>query len=206
MIKRLGVSHVKVSAMLAAIGVSAGLAMMPVGQPAHAADVEKPLQWLQGQRLTLFDWGLWRLERDIDRVGRWMEDAEALSEPALTGVEWQRRRQRVTVFVSIVRRPALRNAAHCQHLYGVVRRKLLGAKGPTGPGSASWYLRTKFLPQGRGWTRPSQNFAERLVKLVYLELTLLSEAAEGLHLKAPKISCAGTLDAERATARKHAVN
>jgi len=194
------------SAKLAAIAVGVSILSLPASDRVQAADVKEPLQWLQNQRLTLFDWGVWRLERDIDRVGRWMEDAEALPEPALTGVEWQRRRRRVTVFVTVVRRPALRNAAHCQYLYGVVRRRLLGAKGPTGPGSASWYLRTKFLPQGREWTRPSQNFAEHLVKRVYLELTLLAQPAEGLHLKAPKISCIGTLDSERAKARKHAVN
>jgi len=91
-------------------------------------------------------------------------------------------------------------------LVAIVVVSLLGAKGPTGPGSASWYVWTKFLPQGCEGTLPSQNFAERLVKRVYLELTLLAQAAEGLHLKAPKITCVGTLDAERATARKHAVN
>ena len=121
-------------------------------------------------------------------------------------MEWNWRRQRLTVFASVVRRPALRSGAHCQRLFGVVRRKLLGIGGPDGPGRASWYLQTVFFPQGREWSRPTKDFAERLVRHVDLQVVMRGHPAEGLRLEAPKIVCTGPLDAERATVGKPAVN
>jgi len=196
----------RVSTLLSAIIVLATALNLSSARPVYAADKVQPLQWLRTQPLTLFDWGIWRLERDINRVGRWLEDAEDLEEPPLTGVEWSWRRQKLTIFVSIVRRPALRTPAYCQRLYSAIRGKLLGANGPTGPGRASWYLRNIFFPQGREWTRPTKNFAERLTKLVSLQLVMLGHPSEGLHLKAPKIACFALLNADKPTVKIQAVN
>lgn len=190
-----------------AIVASVGLAVAPGFAPnAVAASKVEPLPWLRKQPLTLFDWGVWRLERDVSRVGRWLEDAEALSEPPKTGVEWQWRRKKISMFVSIAQRPALRTGAYCQRIYGVVRRKMMGSEGPTGPGRASWYLRSVFFPQGREWSRPTKDFAERLVKFIHLQVVLLGHPSEGLRLKAPKIVCSGTLDTERPLVRKQIIN
>ena len=58
----------------------------------------------------------------------------------------------------------------------------------------------------REWSRPTEDFAERLVRHVDLQVAMLGHPAEGLHLEAPKIVCTGRFDADRATVRKQAVN
>ena len=58
----------------------------------------------------------------------------------------------------------------------------------------------------REWSRPTEDFAERLVHHFDLQVAMLGHPAEGLHLEAPKIVSTGRLDADLATVDKQAVN
>lgn len=165
--------------------------------PARAGDArpnkERPLDWLRQQPLTLFDWGLFNLQRDLHRVALWLADSGVADEKPLVGSQHNWRNGRITVYLSFAAPPRLRTRKYCHMVFvRAVAQLMRGA--PEGAGQASWYLSSVFLPPGRAWLRPSRDFGERLVKVVRLQIVLRPAPVE-FRPGGPRVRCAGRLDA-----------
>lgn len=163
---------------------------------ARAASVDA-FHWLRQQPLTFFDLGVIRLNRDVHRVSRWLLDAELLDVKPTSGIEVAGRKQTITAYVSIEYPPERRTGKECRRIFQRVAGRMVGG-APDGPGRASWYLQSTFFPQGQEWTRPTPDFADRLVGLVRLQIVLAGTTEEGIRLRAKKVSCVGALDADSA--------
>jgi hypothetical protein len=180
--------------MTKVVGLVSVILSLTLGSVGSRAEDLDAFKWLRSQPLTFFDLGVIRLERDIGRASRWLLDAELLDSTPTSGVEVAGRRRTITAYVSIAYPPKRRTGAECRRLFRRVAQKMIGG-APDGPGRASWYLQSTFFPQGQEWTRPTPNFADRLVKLVRLQVVLGGTSEEGFTLRANKVSCVGTLDA-----------
>ena len=169
----------------------------PKGPDQAPPEKIQPLDWLRGQPLTLFDWGLFNLRRDLDRVALWVADSGLSDEKPLTGTQHDWRRGRITAYLSFAAPPKKRSRKYCHMVFTRAAAQLM--KGaPQGVGQASWYLSSVFLPRGRGWIRPSRDFSENLVKTVRLEI-VLRPAPEEFHPGGPRVRCVGRLDATKGT-------
>lgn len=160
--------------------------------PSNSAD-KKPLDWLQRQPLTLFDWGLFNLRRDLARVAEWVADSGLSDDKPLTGAQHNWRTGRITLYLSFAAPPKKRTRKYCHMVFArAVTQVMRGA--PEGVGQASWYLSSVFLPPGRSWMRPSRDFGARLAKVIRLEIVLRPEPTE-FRPGGPRVRCAGRLDA-----------
>jgi hypothetical protein len=159
------------------------------------ADREHPLAWLREQPLTLFEWGTVRLERDLMNAGSWMAERDYSNTKPETGVFYSWRTKRITAYISMHRPPAQRTRAACRAMFRLVADRMM-RKAPSGPGQASWYLQSVFVPQGRWWSRPNRSFGKDLTKAVILEIVLRKHVREAFNKSVPQVSCFGTFDAE----------
>lgn len=187
------------------VGIVSMIISLTLGSAAQGAEGLDPFRWLRSQPLTFFDLGVIRLDRDITRVSRWLLDAELLDSKPAAGVQVAGRRRTIIAYVSLEYPPDRRTGKECRRIFRRVAYRLIGG-APEGPGRASWYLQSTFFPQGREWTRPTPDFAERLVKLVQLQVVLASTPDEGIKLRAKKVSCLGALDADLAGVRLEFTN
>ncbi len=177
------------------VGLVSVIISLTLGSAAPRAEGIDAFRWLRSQPLTLFDLGVVRLDRDITRVSNWLLDAELLDAKPAAGVQVAGRQRSIIAYVSIEYPPDRRTGKECRRIFRRVAYRLIGG-APEGPGRASWYLQSTFFPQGREWTRPTPDFAERLVKLVRLQVVLGGTPDEGINLRAKKVSCVGALDAD----------
>lgn len=179
-------------------GLVSVILSLTLGSIAPKAGEIDAFQWLRQQPLTFFDLGVLRLDRDIARVSRWLLDAELLDAKPVTGIQVIGRKRTIVAFVSIEYPPERRTGVECRRIFQRTAHRLIGG-APEGPGRASWYLQSTFFPRGSEWTRPKPDFADMLVKRVQLQVILGGTTEEGMRLRAKKVSCAGTLDADLAS-------
>ena len=104
------------------------------------------LQRLMAEPVSLFDWGLAQLDRDIERAGlRLFGSSERGTRPE-TGTIYDWRRGRVSLYLSLQRPERERTREACAGLFDKVIRELT-AGAPAGA-PAAWYLRSAFQPNG----------------------------------------------------------
>jgi hypothetical protein len=187
------------------VGIVSVIISLTLGTAAPRAEGLDAFRWLRNQPLTLFDLGIVRLDRDITRVSRWLLDAELLDARPAAGIQVAGRRRSIIAFVSIEYPPDRRTGKECRRIFRRVAGRMIGG-APEGPGRASWYLQSTFFPQGREWTRPTPDFADRLVRLVQLQVVLNGTSDEGIKLRAKRVSCVGALDADRKTVKLEFTN
>ena len=181
------VSPLLLGALVLIGGIGSGAA------PPVRAEEKAPLDWLRQQPLTLFDWGLYNLRRDMDRVALWVADSSLSYEKPLVGSQYDWRSGRVVAYISFIAPPKRRTHTYCHMVFArSVAQLMKGA--PEGGGQASWYLASVFLPRARSWIRPSRDFGERLVKKVYFEVVLRPGPQE-FRTRGPRVRCSGRLDA-----------
>jgi len=184
--------------MIRRLAVILGLAgaILAQGTATHAeADRKHPLDWLRNEPLTLFEWGTVRLERDLINAGNWLANRSYAEERAETGVSFNWRANRLTAYYSVERPPDGRTAEACRLLFRQLADRMM-RRAPGGPGQASWYLQSVFLPEGRWWSRPSRKFGRDLIRVVQLEVVLRKREREAFSGSAPQVSCYGGFDAE----------
>lgn len=160
------------------------------------AEAASPLDWLRKEPLTLFDWGLFNLKRDLDRAALWVADTGLSEDKPLAGTQHDWRGGTITAYLAFATPPKRRTRKYCHMVFARAAAELMRG-APQGVGQASWYLSSVFLPPGRGWIRPSRKFGERLVKIVRLEIVLRPEARE-FRSRTPRVRCSGRLDATEA--------
>jgi len=84
--------------------------------PARAESVQ-PLDWLRQQPLTLFDWGLFNLRRDLDRTALWLADSGLADDKPLTGSQFEWRQSRILAYISFAAPPKRRTRKYCHLVF-----------------------------------------------------------------------------------------
>lgn len=156
-------------------------------------------QFLSSTPVTLLDWGMMRLDRDLKEAAKRLNLDRDRNGPTRSGTQFRFGDRRVLVYLSVIAPKATRTAENCQTLFTSVRDELLTG-APGGSMGAEWYLQRTFGSDFRGQNsqRP-EPFGTLLLDMVLLEITLRPPEAEALTEGALRLACAGRLNAETAT-------
>ncbi|OYQ32711.1 hypothetical protein CHU95_18295 [Niveispirillum lacus] len=154
--------------------------------------------FLSNTPVTLMDWGMLRLDREVRQAVAALEIKDGRDGPVKVGTSYRPFDRRVLAYLSVPMTARERNLSRCRDLYGLLREHLL-AGAPGGLSAAGWYLQRIFAPDGRGGGngRP-EPFGDMLVNMVLLEVTLRVPEADAFAAGPPKVTCAGRLDQEEA--------
>lgn len=150
---------------------------------------------LMAEPVSLFDWGMARLERDIDKAASRVVPVRAGRRAPRAGTIYDWRSGQITLYVSIERPPEERTVSACSMLFRDVVQTLIES-APESPDAAGWYLLNTFQPKGHFWASRFEDVGGKLLEVVRLEISIIPEPAEALRGKAQGISCYGRLDAD----------
>lgn len=177
--------------LLAVFLVSAGLAVAP---EARAASPEI-LQRLMKEPLTLFDWGLHQLDRDLQRASRRLFANEAHRPPPRTSAIYDWRQGLVLLSLAAEAPSAQRTRPACTSLFHRLVGELTGA-APQGPYAAGWYLHNAFQPKAHFFAGRFEDIGSKLLKVVRLEVTMRASTQDSLAGDSRQVVCSGRLDAD----------
>ena len=162
-----------------------------------AANAQQPdiVQRLMSEPLTLFDWGIAQLDRDIARaVHRNFPRSRGPAKP-LTGSIYDWRTRRVTVYATLPVPEKQRNEQACLLAFGdIVATMSEGA--PKGPDAAGWYLVNAFKPKAHFWGDRFEDIGAKLLAFVRLEVTLTPATGDNFQGNKKRVRCTGRLDAK----------
>jgi hypothetical protein len=165
----------------------AGLWREAAAEPKHAFGP------YMSQPVTLFDLGLWRLERDIRAAAPWLADLDGFGVEPVAGVQFDRRNGLVIVFAALYRPVERRNRAECIAAFRRLVDRLLAAT-PDGADRAGWYLENVFAPPSKEGTAHAAD-AARLVQHVRLEVVLRGRGDDVRVGETLRVHCIGRLNA-----------
>ncbi len=155
--------------------------------------------WLTTTPVTLLDWGMLRLDREVRQAVVALGLKDGRDGPVKVGTLYRPFDRRVLAYLSLPMTARERSLPRCRELYGMLRDHLL-AGAPGGLSAAGWYLQRIFGSDtrgGGGGNRP-EPFPDMLTNMVLLEVTLRVPEADAFGNGPPKITCAGRLDQEEA--------
>lgn len=179
------------------------VAVVATGARAQSNGPSKPVDprltgWLTETPVTLLDWGMLRLDRELRQAVAALDIRDGRDGPVKTGTLYRPFDRRVLAYLSLPMPARTRNLGQCRELYGLLRDHLLTG-APAGMTGAAWYLQRIFGSdtRGPGGNRP-EPFGELLAEMVLLEVTLRVPEADAFGNGPPKVTCAGRLDQEQA--------
>ncbi len=157
-----------------------------------AADQKDVLRRLMAEPVTLFDWGIRQLDRDIaETAGRTIP--KYVGTP-VTGSFYDWRADRVTLFVSVPVPKESRTVEACAVTFHDIVRDLT-RHTPKGPSAAGWYLLNAFKPKAHFWADRFEDVGAKLLDVVTLEVSFIPATHEAFNGKQQRIRCMGRLDA-----------
>lgn len=158
------------------------------GSSPAAAQEADIISRLMGHPVTVFDWGMAQLDRDIARAGKRLFPEGTARKSVRTGVIYSWRQQRITIFLSATVPVGQRTRDECRNLFERIGKEL--AVGlPTGNNAAEHYLESAFKPVGSRWAGRFENIGARLAEIVRLEITLLPSSYLALSGDSNRIAC-----------------
>ncbi|HIC79451.1 MAG TPA: hypothetical protein EYH07_16255 [Kiloniellaceae bacterium] len=163
------------------------------------------LRRLQREPLTLFDWGLANLERDLHRASQQLGQEDFTSVPPRSSATYRWRDGRIRLSASFFVPAAARTTQGCV----VQFRRLvdaLVAEAPQGPDAASWYLGSAFQPSGHFWTSRFEDTGAKLLQVVDLRVSLRAPSYDKLAGDTRRIDCSGPLNAAEEALRFEAIS
>jgi len=164
--------------------------------PPVEADEPDILRRMMAEPVTLFDWGLAQLDRDIARAAeRTLPMQIGVSARPVTGAIYDWRTNIVTLYVSTALPPARRTAAYCTATFKNIVADLT-ALAPQGPNAAGWYLTNAFKPKGHFWGDRFEDVGAKLLETVRLEVSFIPATYEALRGDDKRVRCVGRLNAE----------
>ena len=173
------------------------LLLLVVTRPAPAADADI-LTRLMNEPLTLFDWGLAQLDRDIGMAATRTIPARVgvgMGELA-TGSIFDWRSRKISLFVRATAPETLRTGGDCSTIFqDIVGELVRGAPG--GPDAAGWYLMHAFRPKAHYWGGRFEDVGAKLLESVLLEISLVPASADVMSGDTARVRCSGRLDAAR---------
>jgi hypothetical protein len=166
-------------------------ALLPAAVTADDRDI---LTRLMSEPITLFDWGLAQLDRDIAYAAlRTLPGRTGMAEPR-TGTLYDWRSREVTLYVSVAAAPAERTRRACiDTFHDIVDALIAGA--PAGPDAAGWYLLHAFKPKAHYWGNRFEDIGARLLDVVRLEISYVAATADAVIGDTRRVRCGGRLDA-----------
>jgi len=163
------------------------------GAEAEERDV---LRRLMAEPVTLFDWGLAQLDRDIARAAqRTLPMKIGASARPVTGAIYDWRTNIVTLYVFAALPPARRTSEFCTATFKDIVADLT-ALAPQGPNAAGWYLTNAFKPKGHFWGDRYEDVGAKLLETVQLEVSFIPATYEALRGDDKRVRCVGRLNAE----------
>ena len=180
---------------MTALRALAGATLLVSLAPALTARAQTPdiLQRLMAEPVSLFDWGMAQLDRDIERAGlRLFGPGDGGARPE-TGTIYDWRRGRVTLFLSRQTPERGRTREACTEVFGQVVGELT-AGAPAGA-AAAWYLHSAFQPKGHFWTSRFEDVGGKLLQVVELEVSLIAPPYAAAAGDSRRVRCSGRLDA-----------
>ncbi|MEK9753841.1 MAG: hypothetical protein VW338_11630 [Rhodospirillaceae bacterium] len=181
-------------ARVAAAALVLGFAVAAVADEDADKDI---FRRLMSEPVTLFDWGIARLDQDIaaaatrtlpNRLGYGM------GRPA-TGTIYDWRANQITLYVSVALPRASRTRDSCTGAFrDLVADLTQGA--PSGPNAAGWYLLSVFKPKAHFWGSRFEDVGGKLVERVKLEVSLMPATFEAVNGDNARVRCSGRLNAE----------
>lgn len=180
------------------LGLVLALAPCPAWAQQPAAVDPQLYQYLAETPVTLLEWGMLRLGRDMQAAvtALSLDGGRNGTAKVKTGTLFRPFDRRVVAYVSLPVAGKARNLEQCQEIYGLLREHLL-AGAPGGLSGPPWYLQRLFGADTRSG-RP-EPFGDMLVEMVLLEVTLRVPEAENFTPSPRNVVCAGKLDQEQAS-------
>lgn len=171
------------------------------GSPVLAQD--KPVDpaltgWLNATPVTLLDWGMLRLDREVRQAAVALGLKDGRDGPVKVGTLYRPFDRRVLAYLSLPMPARERSLARCREVYVLLRDHLM-AGAPAGLSAAPWYLGRIFGSDTRGGGNRPEPFGEMLTNMVLLEVTMRVPEVDAFANGPPKITCAGRLDQDEAT-------
>ena len=162
-----------------------------------SADDNDVLRRLMNEPVTLFDWGIAQLDRDIAQAAeRTVPNQLGMSAgKPVTGSFYDWRSNRITLFVSVTMPTKIRTPDSCAASFRDVVAELT-RNVPKGPSAAGWYLLNAFKPKAHFSTDRFEDVGAKLLDLVRLEVTFIPATFEAFDTDSHRVSCYGRLDAE----------
>lgn len=149
---------------------------------------------LMKEPLTLFDWGLAQLDRDMARAVTRLRPGAVRANAARHGSIYDWRKRRITLYLSLTTPEQVRTRKTCRNLFVDVVNELV-AGAPAGSDAAGWYLLNAFKPKAHFWGRRFEDTGAQLARLVSLEVSLLPAEYAAAAGDSRRVSCSGRLDA-----------
>ena len=176
--------------MLRALSIAV-LVTLATSAQAEQRDV---LRRLMAEPVTLFDWGMAQLERDIERAAKHtLPERPGLSVPK-TGTIYRWRDRRVILYVSRVVPSTERTPEACRATFRDIVASLTETS-PGGPDAAGWYLHHAFQTKGHFWTSRFEDVGGKLLQVVELEVSLIAPPYAAAAGDSRRVRCSGRLDA-----------
>lgn len=182
--------------LLCGVAVSVLLAATATAQQGGPSG-QAAADYLGRTPVSLLDWGMLRLERDLTAVVQTAFPGSNRAGPVRVGAFYRPFDRRVLAYVSLALPERQRTEAQCRELFTAVREQLL-AGAPGGAEGPHWYLKRVFGSDVRRSEPLPDDFAAGLLDLVLLEVTLRVPPGEAFDKGPGKLACAGRLDAETA--------
>lgn len=177
-------------------GAAAAALAWAAGPAASSARAEPlpALEWLQREPVSLLDWGIMRLQRDLSQATGYLAQTYLRAPVPRNGVYFRFFDSRIVAYVTLVDVPPNRTGDVCRDLFGRLRDRLT-AGAPQGAGGASWYLESLFSHDTRRGDRP-ETLGAQLVERVLLQVTIGPASEEAAYGDARRVTCFGRLDAK----------
>ncbi|MBO6519398.1 MAG: hypothetical protein JJ900_00795 [Rhodospirillales bacterium] len=157
-----------------------------------AAQQKDVLRRLMEEPVTLFDWGIAQLDKDIAMTAS-RTIPKYVGAP-VTGSFYDWRANRITLFVSVPVPKQSRTADACAKTFRDIVRDLT-RNTPKGPSAAGWYLLNAFKPKAHFWADRFEDVGAKLLDVVTLEVTFIPATHEAFDGKQQRVRCMGRLDA-----------
>ncbi len=159
------------------------------------ADESDVLTRLMQEPLTLFDWGMAQLDRDIERVAReTFEERLGLGRPA-ANARFDPEKRQVILGATMTLPPANRSEATCIQAFREIVAGLAKV-APRGHKPLPWYLQNAFQPDGHTREGSSEDIGARLLEVVRLYVFLVPTPSDTFKGDIRMVFCHGRLDAQ----------
>ena len=164
---------------------------------ATLAEAKSPeiLRRLMGEPLTLFDWGLVQLERDLERASLRLAAERPTRAPPRSSAIYDWRQGLVLMSLAVEMPTARRTRPECTALFHRVVGELTG-NAPESPDAAGWYLQNAFQPKAHFFAGRFEDIGAKLLEVVRLEVALRAPTHEAVAGDSRQVVCSGRLDAD----------
>lgn len=181
-------------AVLVAVGMAGALLFANPAVVTAQGDQRSAIDWLQNEPVSLLDWGMLRLQRDLERATDHVARTYLRTSAVRHGVYFRFFDRRVVAYVTLADVPRNRTEDACRDVYLRIRDRMTSG-APQGAGGAGWYLESVFGHDSRRGDRPNDLGAQLLDRVVF-QVAIGPEPEAAAHGDIRKVLCFGRFDAD----------